>query len=320
MTTGAQQVTIRHLESPNITTFIDGKQINIKNHQAVVDRDIAKKIVSGNWGYELVGVYEDFNQYVQNIQVDVEDLGKSPNDGDFVLLTVPLALHKFYSWEKFSEAILAFENKANIRLAFFLDTRNKDEWSDLIRWSKRHFSKFHGVSIIMWDSDANMAWNRVFKITVGRQLAFNFAKHFTTATHLWFIDSDVILPPHSLSTLLSHKREHVAGLYNFKSVAGGQAVVFNKKGEKTWPPTYLGEQQTQVVANSGLVECDWTGAGCLLLSRKIFEKYSFEWSKWIQRHGEDAWICLCAQNETGQKLLVDTSVFGGHMDEEGNIW
>lgn len=195
MTTGAEDlVTIKHLDSPNITTFIDGQQINIRNHQAVVNRAIAKKVVEGNWGYELVGVYEDFHNYVHNIEVDTEEVGRPAKDGEYTLLCVPLALHKTYSWPKLSETFLNFENKSNIRLAFFLDTRKIEDWSDLIEWSKRHFQDFHGVSIIFWDADANMAWNRVFKITVGRQLAFNFARFFTSASHLWFIDSDVLLP------------------------------------------------------------------------------------------------------------------------------
>lgn len=313
-------VTVRHLDSPNITTFIDGKAINVRDYLAEVDIDDARKLVSGNWGYELEGVYDNFQEYVKNIEVSSKEFGKSAFHEKYVLAAIPLTAHKTYSWVPLSRSLEAFEDKSNIRLVFLVDTRVEADWSDLIEWSKRHFQDFHGISIIFWDADTNMAWNRVFKITVARQLAFNFAKFFTEATHVWFIDSDVILPPYSLSRLLSHKRDHVAGYYNFKAIGGGQAVVYNGYGTKNWPPTFLGEQQVQVKPDSGLVECDWTGAGCLLLSRRIFEKYDFEWSPWIQRNGEDAWICLCAQKETDQKLLVDTSVYGKHLDEEGKEW
>ena len=179
---------------------------------------------------------------------------------------------------------------------------------------------FYGITLLIWDADKSKAWNRIFRITVNRQLIFKYARTLSSVTHVWFIDSDNIIPNYALKRLLEVNREVSAGLYNFKSVVAGGPVVFNIQGDWNWPPTCLGDQQRKAKPDTGLIETDWTGAGCLLISKKIFSKYDFDWNKWVQRNGEDAWICLCAQKETGQRVIVDTSVHCDHLDDQGNIW
>jgi len=313
-------IRIRHLDSPNITVFIEGKQINIRNYEALIPRSDAKAIVSGPYGYELVGIYDDFIVYVNKIDIQTKTFRPMSALDNSVLVGTSLAGSKLYAWEKYSQALLTLKGKEKLHLLFTIDD-SKASWKQQIHdWAETNIDKFYNITIIEWDSDKEMAWNRVFKITVGRQLIFNFARTIENITHIFFIDSDNIVPEHAFETLYSLEKPAVAGLYNFKSVVSGGPVVFNGYGDKNWPPTCLGKQLVETKQDSGLIECDWTGAGCLMISRKIFEKYNFDWSRWIQRNGEDAWICLCAQKETGQKLLVDTSVKCGHLDDRGQIW
>lgn len=313
-------IRIKHLENPNIITFVNGRQITIRNHEAQVSIEDAKAMMAGPYGYELIGVYDDFIEYVEKINKDLQTLGPTGAPLNCVMVGTPLAGEKLYSWKQYTDALLQIKGKEKLWLLFTIDVFTAD-WKDTVQeWCKANVDKFYNISIITWDSDKEKAWNRVFKITVGRQMIFNFARSHSNITHVWFIDSDNIIPNHALESLLCVNREASAGLYRFKSVVAGGPVVFNQMGDKTWPPTCLGEQLVKIQPNTGLIECDWTGAGCLMLSRRIFEKYNFEWSKWIQRNGEDAWICLCAQKETGQKLVVDTSINCGHLDDRGEIW
>lgn len=312
-------VRICHLENPNITTFIDGQQIEIRNHEATVDIDIARRMMVGPFGYELKGVYDDFKKYTDEIEVIVDTYGKFEKQNDCVLLCTPMTAHKVYSWKKYSDALLNLEYKEKIRLVFVFDTLKNDDWHEFTEWTQRHTKEFNGVSIIYWDADLNMAWNRVFKITVARQLILNYAKT-TEASHIWFVDSDNLLPTDALPKLLSHNRPATAGFYRFKSIEAGGPVVFNAQGTKITPFNCLGDQQVSVSENTGTYEVDWTGAGCLLISREVFTVFTFDWNSWIQRHGEDAYICLFAQRLTGKQVLLDTSVYTKHLDESGKEW
>jgi hypothetical protein len=312
-------IQIKHLESPNITTFVNGKQIEIRNHSAFVDRETAKAMMEGPFGYELVGIYDNFLEFTNNIPVNLTEFEGLAAPDSTVIVATPLAGHKLYSWARLTESFLASESKRRLHIVFTIDDPNAEWRKSVEDWAQANVHNFKKITIIIWDHDAIMAWNRVFKITVGRQLIFNYART-TDASHLWFVDSDTIHKGDALPKLLSHNRDCVSGLYHFKSVMGGGPVVFDGQGDRTMPPSCLGKQRVEVKPNSGLYEVDWTGAGSLLVTKKIFSRYNFNWSKWIQRNGEDAWLCMMAQHETKQKTLVDTSVHAVHLDESGREW
>lgn len=313
------QIHIKHLDHPNIMTFVNGKKIVIKDHHAVVDREIAKAMMSGPNGYELIGIYDDFNEYVRNIETSITAYGNF-DDNEHVLIATPLAGQKIYSWDEYSDSLIKLDNVENTSLVITIDDPEA-RWKDVIEsWAKRHSNKFKTIALIYWNSDKEMAWNRVFKITVARQIIFNYARHLNRFSHIWFIDSDNIHKPDALNRLLSHNRTHTAGIYNFKNVIAGGPVLFNAVGKKKWPPNSLGDQQLEIDKEKDTMEVDWSGAGSLLLSKEIFLNHSFNWSRWIQRHGEDAYICLLAQEITGKQLLVDLNVNPYHLDESGKKW
>ncbi len=314
-------VRIKHLDSPNITTYVDGKAIHIKNHEAIIDIPTAKKIMEGPWGYELVDVYDDFIKYVNEISIEENIFTGKNNDSDIdVAISIPLAGHKVYSWDKLSQSFLSLSNKEITRIIFTVDEIDNDWVKTLEKWADKNKNSFRAIHILKWDHNKEKAWNRVFKITVGRQLIFNLARTLNSVSHIWFVDSDIIHRPNDLQKLLSHNTTHVAGLYNFKSIGFGGPVVFNAKGNKEFPFNCLGDQCRDVKPETGTAQADWTGAGSLLLSREIYMDLNFDWSKWIQRHGEDAYICLLAQKKTGNQTIVDTNVHPEHLDEDGKGW
>jgi len=52
---------IKHRNHINITTFIDGQQINIRNHEGYADVKLAEKLIAGPFGYEWAAPIEKFN-------------------------------------------------------------------------------------------------------------------------------------------------------------------------------------------------------------------------------------------------------------------
>lgn len=314
------RIRVKHLENPNMMVYVGDKIVKIQNHQAIVELETAKELMAGNNGYELIGVYEDFISYVNEIPITVKSWGDfSIGDGTDVAICTPLAGHKIYSWDKLQESYLNQTKRELCRLIFTVDDPTTEWVKDIEGWCEENQDKFKSIHIIKWDHNDSMAWNRVFKITVGRQIIFNFVRDLPS-THIWFIDSDTIHKNNALEKLLSHDTTHVAGLYNFKSVIKGGPVVFKARGDTVFPYNCLGDQQLNVTPETGTYEVDWTGAGSLLVSREIFSSINFDWSKWIQRHGEDAFLCMRAQDITGHKLIVDTDVHALHIDEEGNAW
>lgn len=77
------------------------------------------------------------------------------------------------------------------------------------------------------------------------------------ATHLWFVDTDLIFSPEHLGRLLSHGTRITAGLYPKKQLA------------LDWVFNGLPGEETQ---ENGLRRVRYAGTGCLLIAREVLEK------------------------------------------------
>ncbi|MBI4015907.1 MAG: hypothetical protein HY362_04280 [Candidatus Aenigmarchaeota archaeon] len=135
----------------------------------------------------------------------------------------------------------------------------------------------------------------------------------TKATHLFFVDSDMVLPADGLVKLLAHGKSIVSGIY-FKKENPYYPVICREAG-KGYEPV---EDYTE-----GLIEIDGCGAGCLLISREaaetilkiVGEENGFP-AFFSFAHGisEDFWFCEKAK-EAGLKIFCDTTVKCGHLTE-----
>ena len=132
------------------------------------------------------------------------------------------------------------------------------------------------------------------------------------ATHLFFLDSDVIPPPDTVLRLLAHDLPIVSGVYHRRSTPHGVPVMLKD-----------GRWVTDAPKNS-LVEVDLVGAGCLLIRRDVLEKLppidpdrGKHWFSWrvdaasVLPRGEAlsedfAFNLHCKRH--GFKTMVDTSI------------
>ena len=151
-------------------------------------------------------------------------------------------------------------------------------------------------------------------------------------THLFWVDDDMVYPPHALKRLLAHDKPLVGGLchdrrHPYKPVI---ARYFDRswgcdEGAYGWLFDYPDDE---------LIEVDATGGAFLLVKREVFEKVKEEfgerlgpddtldpsWADWWtpipvkHGHAEDLAFCWRAQ-QAGYAIHVDTGLDIGHVGE-----
>lgn len=131
------------------------------------------------------------------------------------------------------------------------------------------------------------------------------------ATHLFFVDSDMIFPYEVIPKLLAHKKDIIGLEYNRRKfpIEGTSLPLEERKENEIYRAKYV-------------------GTGAMLIDLKIFEK---EWidprtgkkTPWFSFGrdsqgslvlGEDAWFCYTAQ-DNGFEVWVDPTIKAGHIGE-----
>lgn len=158
--------------------------------------------------------------------------------------------------------------------------------------------------------------------TIGVDFARNvIAKHFlkSRATHLLFIDSDMLLPQGILERLLAHNKDVVSALYFGRTLPWPMFQV--KKGNKL--------VVLERFPKNTLFKADSVGLGACLVKRKVIEKvneslgenepmFKFTYRGKAPIVGEDTNFCEKVR-EAGFKIFVDTGLevkhFGGFIDQ-----
>ena len=130
--------------------------------------------------------------------------------------------------------------------------------------------------------------------------------HLAGATHIWFIDSDIVPPLGALNRLIAHRQEIVGASYR-----------------RRYPPhTILGNQDLATAPRKGLIAMATMGLGCMLIDLKVFEKLALPWFNYqlgvagdkTKDISEDSWFCRNARN-AGFTIWQDTSL----TDEMGHV-
>lgn len=128
-------------------------------------------------------------------------------------------------------------------------------------------------------------------------------KRYKDATHVFFIDDDMVVPPGGLLRLLSHNVPIVGGLY-YGRIPPHLPVVYRHVEDNQWVPV------TEFCA--GLQEVDAIGAGFLLIQREVLEKMARPWFEFSDKMGEDMYFCEEAR-KLGYKILLDADIKCGHL-------
>lgn len=130
--------------------------------------------------------------------------------------------------------------------------------------------------------------------------------------YIMWVDSDNVIPRDAVKKLISSGKDIISGVYARKIIGSKDIVLLNRdKTEDRY--TFL----TTEVVNTGIIEVDAAGFGCILTKvdvfRKLFDITGRSWFKTNQEIGvgEDIYFCEKVK-ELGYKVHVDTSVLCGH--------
>lgn len=127
-----------------------------------------------------------------------------------------------------------------------------------------------------------------------------------------FLDDDVIPPNDAILRLLSHKKPIVSGLYYRRNNPITPVMLKNTEAGRNWITEYNVPD---------LLEVDYVGSGCLLISKEVLMSLpplgpKCHWFEWrcdrtdLQSHermSEDFVFCEHARKH-GYKIYVDTSI------------
>jgi hypothetical protein len=137
------------------------------------------------------------------------------------------------------------------------------------------------------------------------------------ATHLFFLDSDVVPPADAVYRLLRHNKPFISGMYCRRSVPHAVPVMMR---DSQWVTDLPKPGQDPVI------EVDLVGAGCMLLSTELLRKcppqregkHWFDWRVDLKGNhpeplSEDFTFVRHIKRALGVPILVDTSVRCKHV-------
>lgn len=126
-----------------------------------------------------------------------------------------------------------------------------------------------------------------------------------SATHIMWLDSDMLFPSNVIESLMSHGKDIVACNYSTRSTPF-KGVAYRKIGDwDSWLGYNFFGERLQVVEGVGM--------GCMLVSAKVFASLDLPWfeiaySSELDDHiGEDFYFCQKAA-AAGYPVHVDTIV------------
>jgi GT2 family glycosyltransferase len=148
-----------------------------------------------------------------------------------------------------------------------------------------------------------------YSIDASRNLIVEHALEIGYDYIMW-IDSDMILPKNTLTTLMSHDKDVVSGVYAYKLIGAENAVTkrFKDKAKDIYEDIPLKE----ITESKRLIEVDGVGFGCVLTKVDVFRHIKKPWFRYTPNMGEDIYFCRKAQ-KAGYQVYLDTSILCGHV-------
>lgn len=127
----------------------------------------------------------------------------------------------------------------------------------------------------------------------------------TGATHLFFIDSDMMFPPDTLERLLAHDKDIITVEYSRRKL-----------------PIESVTQPLTKKSDTDLYKAKVIGGGCLLIKTDVFKNPNMEkpWfnfgrgSDGMVVIGEDTWFARTAM-DAGYDVWIDPTIKVGHVGE-----
>lgn len=148
---------------------------------------------------------------------------------------------------------------------------------------------------------------RLNGITLARNMALNFAFN-ARASHILFIDADVIPAPDGLNKLLETGKPFVGGFVRGRGAHSGATYIFYPTGN------------TEM--NGQLIECSHGTCGYMLISSDIFKYFRFRQGPDFKHPeimlSEDPAFCNDVKYHKGVTFWIRKDVVGTHWDDPKN--
>jgi len=139
----------------------------------------------------------------------------------------------------------------------------------------------------------------------------------TDASHLFIVDADIEIPPHTIETLLRHDVDVASGVYpyhNFKDCHAMMGGRMNNKECGFFIPRDWNYMKGLVMGDEYPVSA---GTGCLLVKRRVFQRHHpkikpLRFDKKGGQCGADVYFWKRAQ-DMGFTARLDANVVAGHL-------
>jgi len=154
-------------------------------------------------------------------------------------------------------------------------------------------------------------------IDILRNALVEMALKTDDCTHVFFLDSDVIMPPFGLMRLVRRDLDIVSGVYTMRAPPYVPLTIKRPRNVKTGEKMYNYYFEITEELLGKIVPADATGAGCLLIKREVLEKMGPPWFQVTPKQhglsavGEDLFFFDKAI-DMGYKPMLDISVQCGH--------
>ena len=256
-------------------------------------------------------------QALDQIEARLEEMQEEIKKGDYmegaidrILIGTPICTEKMYCWDEWLEAVkkIKMPDKNTTANLLIVDTSN----SELIKTAAMKEG-------ILYQTTAPKISRPMDKVVEARNIILAYAID-NKYTHILFLDSDVIVPPETVSRLLSDKMDIVAGFYpipNFYGMPVPCAKFQHEEGQYVDFPSEKIDGELHVV--------DLVGLGCTLLTlRRSLAAVKFRCVR--DQYGsikksED--MCYCSDlQEQGFRIYFDSGLIckhktiGSHWTEE----
>jgi hypothetical protein len=126
---------------------------------------------------------------------------------------------------------------------------------------------------------------------------------YSEATHIFWLDDDMVVPPTAIIQLLRDDQPIVGGLYFGRQPPHLPIVYRHVEGNQWIPITEFGP---------GMQEADAVGFGCMMVRREVLEKMQRPYFEFSDKMGEDMYFCEEAK-KLGYQILVDADVLCTHL-------
>lgn len=133
-----------------------------------------------------------------------------------------------------------------------------------------------------------------------------------TATHLLWVDSDVVIPDDTFERLLAHDKDIIAAnVKMYMKARNSYAIAAGLKDEDGVSYTHKG--LPELLEQAPPVDVDMVGFGCVLMTRRVLETipkpcFKFKYDEdGVLAKGEDVYFCELAKSH-GFSIYLDHTV------------